>query len=74
MAFRHGDHRHDTVAQARECETPKPVLPVAPTTVPIHTPGCEHGVCSHYDRCNKHRAEDAAASGNWRDRFRAYND
>lgn len=73
MAFRHRDHRHDTVAQARACEA-APVLAVAPTHTPIHTPGCEGGACGTYDRCNKHRREDAAASGNWRDRFRAYND
>jgi hypothetical protein len=28
----------------------------------------------NYHRCNRHRAQDAAFSGNWRDRFRAYND
>jgi hypothetical protein len=38
---------------------------------PMHETPC---VCSVYDRCNGVRAEDAAKSGNWRDRFRAYND
>lgn len=38
---------------------------------PVHESPC---VCSPYDKCWEARVADAQWSGNWRDKFRAYND
>lgn len=50
---------------------PEPEVKLNSFGDPLHDTPC---VCSVYDRCNGVRADDARRSGNWRDRFRAYND
>lgn len=73
---KHADAR--TVRLCAELHSPAP----APTPEPAVTyagalgydGACESGHCDTYNRCHKHRAQDAAASGNWRDRFRSYSD
>lgn len=77
----HGAERfyHYSVAEVRECflSAPSATVESEPEVMlnrfghPMHETPC---VCGPYDRCRGVRAENAAASGNWRDRFRAYND
>lgn len=71
---KHADAR--TVRLCAELSTPAPAPAPEPVRLnrfgnPLHETPC---VCGTYDRCSGVRAEDAAQSGNWRDRFRAYND
>jgi hypothetical protein len=70
----HCKRRHWTVADVKACAgttAPAPEVPLNRFGNPLHETPC---VCGTYDRCSGVRAEDAAQSGNWRDRFRAYND
>lgn len=73
------DHQHETVHQARLCEqnrTEAGTIKYREDGVLKHR-AVQHQtpcVCGPYDRCNEVRMADAQWSGNWRDRFRAYND
>lgn len=78
--FKHGNHKHSKVSEARTCEKAKKVgLIVKPAEekkpVPLHETPCR---CSPYDRCWGVRVEDAkGANTSWeaiRRLHRAYND
>lgn len=86
MSVRCGNHprgakiSHDSAEAVRRCYTSS-TAPAEPQPEPapllnhfghrMHEDPCR---CDPYDRCRGVREQDAYESGNWRDRFRAYND
>jgi hypothetical protein len=74
------DHKHETAAQARLCEqdrTQAGTVKYRDEDGMLNHREARHQtpcVCSPYDRCAEVRQADAQFSGNWRDRFRSYND
>lgn len=61
MSFKHRNHKHDTVAQARKCEDALKGLTTKPSTSPVRTrllpehQECRGGKCGPFDMlCSFH--------------------